>query len=288
MTSSSIQRCILSIDVGVKNLAICVLTQSATSTNIVLWNLYNVTDEVKVKKKPVKKTDDSTGPCQNIIKRTNKPCGKTGVLNSRGRAYCGTHDPTRKHTPDDTQNWCFSMLKTLPNITNDIIASLKSCVKTAGTPTSDNSTTDNSTSYDDIISRLEVIIEQQAMDNKKILLQSHIIFGHFVKLFNNTVPVRFTPAYNKLLVYQGPEIQCTLKTPYARRKFYAKKHTEYFLKNESPLTAWLPFFESCKSKQDDISDAFLQGLYILRKKNLAPRKEVTETGKPRRRRKVRF
>ncbi|KAI8826768.1 uncharacterized protein EV422DRAFT_502523 [Fimicolochytrium jonesii] len=48
----------------------------------------------------------------------------------------------------------------------------------------------------------------------------------------------FVPAYNKLLVYDGPQIVSTLKTKYAVRKFTAKKHTEFFLSNvEGPPLA---------------------------------------------------
>lgn len=273
-TPTPIKRCIISIDVGVKNLAVCVLSQSDrkdNTTDIMFWKLYNVT-ESKSKPKVKSLPNVLKGTCQNIIKRTKKQCGKQGVINSRGRAYCGTHDPSKRHTPDDTQNWCYAMLKMLPNITDDILLTFNE---------------KSTSSYEDIISKLEIVIEQQAMDNKKILLQSHIIFGHFVNLFDNKVPVRFTPAYNKLLVYEGPDITCTLKTPYARRKYFAKKHTEYFLKKEPLFSLWIPFFESCKTKQDDISDAFLQGLYVLRKNDLRPKMEDAPV-KGKRRRKVRW
>lgn len=281
-TESPMNKCIISIDVGVKNLAICVLYQDDVgSINVPFWKWYNVVDitdtpvrkSVKGKTKKDKGDEIEYGECQNVIRRTNKPCGKKGMLNTRGRAYCGLHDPSKKHKPRDTQEWCYAMLQKLPLITNDIIDTLKK----------------SDVSYDEILSVLQVVIEQQSMDNKKILLQSHLIFGHFVSLFSNKITVRFTPAYNKLLVYNGPEILCTLKTAYAKRKFLARKHTEYFLDTIDGMNDWKEFFVSCKTKQDDISDAFLQGLYVLEK---GIKIKESEIDKPppfkKRRRKVKF
>lgn len=285
-TSSRMKQCIISIDVGVKNLAICVLGEYEKSeVQILLWKWYNVlsgdsstpsslqgvpsSSPLKTTKKI--KDDMSYGLCQTTIKKTKKPCGVKGVINSRGRAYCGRHDPAKKHTPSDTQQWCHGMLQSLPNITKDIFNVIKDACPTT----------------EDMYTKVRVIIEQQAMDNKKILLQSHLIFGHFVTMFDNRVPVRFIPAYNKLLVYDGPEITPTLKTPYSQRKFLAKKYTEYYLQKFVTLNKWKVFFDSCKTKQDDISDAFLQGLYIIKGTAKEPQ-DVLGIKQKRRRRKVRF
>jgi len=290
----TMRKCIVSIDVGVKNLAICVLAENGsedgkTIPDILFWKCYDVTktahsnDEDKVKKTPPKrrrKTNNeqteisakpAQGVCQTVVKKTNRPCGKKGLVNGRGRAYCGKHDPSKRHTPQDTQEWCHCMLTALPAIGEDLLSTLRT----------------HATSYDDIVRVLQVIIEQQAIDNKKILLQSHLIFGHFVSLFRNEVPVRFVPAYNKLLVYQGPEIPCSLKTPYAQRKYMARKHTEHFLDTIRQLQRWREFFDSCRTKQDDISDAFLQGLYVIRKDDTIL-VDTDATGKRKRRRRVRF
>lgn len=292
--SEEIKKCIVSIDVGVKNLAICVLTEGISGTiNVLYWNLINVVDvsqndedmetlmssgdyQVTVDKKirkPRRKKEDMPekplkGVCINVIRKTGKPCGKAGTINARGKAYCGTHDPSKKHKPQDTQEWCYAMLLSLPKIGKDINDIL---LKT------------------NCVDKTEVIIEQQSMDNKKILLQGHLIFGHFVMLFNNKVPVRFVPAYNKLLAYDGPDIACALKTPYAKRKFLARKHTEYYLKKFPTMNKWKGMFDSNVSKQDDLADSFLQGLYVMK----GAGKAVSEgnsgaTSKPRRRRKIRF
>lgn len=268
--------CIISIDVGVKNLAICVLGKTKTNViHVLYWKWYNVvstgdettTPSKEQRKRKTKKEKEQMGKCINVIRKTGKPCGRPGPINSRGRSYCGVHNPEKKHNPHDTQEWCYGMLQSLPNITADIMAALEP--------------------WKNFKNALQVVIEQQSVDNKKILLQSHLIYGHFVAHFDNRIPVRFVPAYHKLLVYDGPDIACTLKTAYAKRKFLAKKHTEYFLQGIPGMnTQWKAFFDSCKTKQDDISDAFLQGLYLLKGGATVKKDDVVVSGK--KRRKVRF
>lgn len=277
-------RCLVSIDVGVKNLAICMLTQydstHSREIKVPFWKWYDVTEigefpQGKKKKKPTKKEQEAFGICKSTIKRTGQVCGKKGPVNSRGRAYCGVHEPTTKHSASDTQDWCYAMLNKLPSVGEEIIDVLNTIDGESGISSRDI---------------LEIVIEQQSMDNKKIMMQSHLIFGFFVTLFNNAVPIRFVPAYNKLSVYDGPEITCTLKTKYAARKFLARKHTEYFLDTMALLNPLKDFFVSCKTKQDDVADAFLQGLYILIGKPPVAQSTRASVGvKPRRwRKKVAF
>ena len=279
------KRHILSIDVGVKNLAICLLAGDATCRDmpsngieVLFWKWYDVTSgnansaEKPTKRAAADKTNGGpTAPCVNIIRKSGKLCGKTGPVNARGRAYCGIHDPVRKHKPEDTQGWCYDMLRALPAIGQDLDACL-----------------------DFLRGDVLIVIEQQSMDNKKIMMQSHLIYGHFVARYENKVPVRFVPAYNKLLVYDGPPVECTLKTKYAVRKFLGRKHTHHFLTTIPTLHQWKGFFDGCKAKQDDVADAFLQGLYVLigkpSSKGAAPDDTENRRTPPRRRRcrKVRF
>ena len=280
---------VLSIDVGVKNLALSLLSvvkgsKKADTTRIHCWKWYDVTSmaagfplEAKQGKKRLSKKEKeglppppAMGKCVNILRKAGKPqCGNPGPVNARGRAYCGVHDPAKKHKPEDTQAWCYAMLLALPSIGDE----LDQCLPTSLKECND----------------LQIVIEQQSVDNKKIMMQSHLIYGFFVARYANCVPVRFVPAYNKLLVYDGPAIECPLKTKYAARKFTGRKHTEHFLSNAPALAEWKTFYDECKGKQDDIADAFLQGLYVLIGKPRNEDEEGSVKAKPvRMRRKPRF
>lgn len=275
--NESVKKCILSIDVGIRNLALCLLSLSSLEKiNIHYWKWYDILDDssenqqIIVKPKKLKKTLqekkdilENTGICQSIIKKTGKECGKKGQKNTKGRAYCGTHDIKRKHTQDDTQMWAYTMLCKLPEIVAEIDEILENIINGKQV--------------------FEIVIEQQSLDNKKILLQSHLIYGFLVFHYKNNIKARFVPAYNKLSVYTGPEFECKLKTPYAKRKFLAKKHTEFFLDSIPELFKWREFYEMGKNKKDDLSDAMLQGLYFIKdgKRNVTKKK-------PFKKRKVKF
>jgi hypothetical protein len=282
---------LLSIDVGVKNLAICMLVKCKSGlVDMPFWKWYDVTEipdlsedgSFPLPKKTLarkgKKDRENFALCISVVKKSGKPCGVLGPVNTRGRAYCGRHEPSTKHNPQDTQNWCFAMLRRLPLVGDEIDKVLNELAER------------NSLPKEQIIKDLQVVIEQQSMDNKKIMMQSHLIYAHFVSMFNNTVSIRFVPAYNKLSVYDGPEITCTLKTKYAARKFLARKHAEYFLDTMIHLKKWKNFYISCKNKQDDVADAFLQGLYVLQGKKKDDQNDPVGSSKPfrRRRRKVAF
>lgn len=232
---------LISIDVGVSNLAVCVLKVSAGvsaggNVTIKLWSLYDVCTANRIK--PTKQPKDGT--CVARLRNRSGLCGKSGCFRDNGKILCGLHDPAKKHNASDTQNWCNDMLNALPGIGKSIDAVLE----------------DGDTS---------VLIERQSPKNPKMLLQSHVIYSFFVQHFSNTIPVRLVPAYNKLKCYKGPEIVCTLKGAYAKRKYLARQHTEHFITESVELKNWLPFFQSKKSKQDDLADSFLQGLYYTQK-----------------------
>ena len=221
----------LSIDVGIRNLALCV--QDQTTRQIHFWQCIDVLgDDAPREAKMIQMAEK----CQNILKKSKRPCGKKAVtVNSRGRPFCGVHNPSKRHSPDDTQRWCWAMLRHLPTVMAELSAG----------------------------NIEQVVIEQQSPKSLRMLMLSNLIYGYFVQEFKNEVQVRLVPAYNKLKVYMGPDIPCALKTKYARNKFLAKKHTESILAAEPVNAKWLHEVFLKSKKQDDLADAFLQGRYYL-------------------------
>ena len=67
-------------------------------------------------------------------------------------------------------------------------------------------------------------------------------------------------AKHKLTIYEGPSLSCTLKTPYARNKWYGEKYCEWWLRD---YTSMLNYFKTF-TKRDDLADAFLQGVWYLK------------------------
>lgn len=115
-----------------------------------------------------------------------------------------------------------------------------------------------------------VVIENQPVTkNPKMKTIQITIMTHFLMLkMREDTPINEVSLLNsatKLKAYKGPKIEVDLKTAYSRRKKLAILYTKYELTNIETQQKWLDYLVSHK-KKDDLSDSFLQALYLLRKK----------------------
>ena len=119
---------------------------------------------------------------------------------------------------------------------------------------------------DDIKSLLNVdmvLIENQpcmknpSMKTIQVILYSYFMIKGFHNESNSITRIDFVSPTNKLKCYDGPPIDCTKKSKYAQRKYFAIEHTKYFLKD---YPEYLEIFSKNK-KKDDLADSFLQALY---------------------------
>ena len=114
----------------------------------------------------------------------------------------------------------------------------------------------------------EVIMEQQPHKNARMKNLSFMIFSYFacrgrVDTVNPILrSIKFISSKHKLNVYDGPDIKCNLKANYGRNKFYGKAYCRYMIRHDP---ARLELFESHK-KQDDLADSYLQGAWYLKHK----------------------
>lgn len=104
-----------------------------------------------------------------------------------------------------------------------------------------------------------ILIEDQAKSNERTKFVSGVIFT-MCCLYYKKALIQKIPAKYKLTVYEGPEIECKLKSKYAQNKFLSVKHTQSLM-SEYPY--WLEFLKKFK-KLDDICDAALSGLYFIK------------------------
>lgn len=104
-----------------------------------------------------------------------------------------------------------------------------------------------------------ILIEDQAKSNERTKFVSGVIFTmcclHYKKALIQKIPAKY-----KLTVYEGPEIECRLKSKYAQNKFLSIKHIEALFSESS---YWLDFFKKYK-KLDDICDSALSALYFVK------------------------
>ena len=103
----------LSVDIGIKNMAYCILTLENNEINVIDWNVINLIEPVKptvymcsclnvVKSKGKNKGKSTT----NTINAPSKPCNKKAIYQKNQEYYCETHAknhteyciPTKEHT----------------------------------------------------------------------------------------------------------------------------------------------------------------------------------------------
>jgi hypothetical protein len=263
---------VASIDVGIKNLAMCVMqnnpsdSKNMTQYTIKLWDVFNL-------------LDNDNHLCAGQTKK-GLVCGKKCSLtwtepNSPTKRYsCKTHFP--KHITQTTRNK-YAPKKVNDDLLQDI--ALVVIVKM----------NELFVTHKDIISSLDkVVIELQPKVNNKMKFISHIIYAKFVEFFANTqqkTSVRFVRAAQKLKAYTGPALNCTLKGAYAKRKWLSVQYTTWFLTSKfcsAQKDAWLQFLQT-HSKADDLCDTFLMTINelhgIVPQAHKAPFKKVVKTRK---------
>jgi len=267
---------VLSIDVGLKNLGLCLFTiQSNDNFGITIWDSINLCDG----KKKI---------CCSKNKKKIK-CTKSAKFQKNGLYYCKIHAkktkfkiPPQDFKPKslkkkkihqlkqlctdfnisfhkkDKKNKCFSLLKNyiskeyldfivLTN-TNDL------CLTILGR--------EMKIQFDNIFRDIHidcVIVENQVspLANRMRIFQGMII-QHFIE--KNIQNIQNISAKNKLEKYLGQE----KKTTYLERKKMSIKITTDIICANNYFSKWDNFFISHK-KKDDLADSFLQAIWYLQK-----------------------
>jgi hypothetical protein len=250
---------ILSIDVGLRNLAFCCMSandkQNLSTYNIELWDVFNTLD-----------SDDYH--CEGIQK-SGKICGKKCSLqytlvddenkeSPKKKYSCKTHFPKNiKITNQNTFKKRAIDSYLLQDIAKIVLDKIQEIYE------NNKNVMSNVT---------QILIELQPKLNQKMKFTSHIIYGKLVELYRHTdTTIRFVRASQKLKCYTGPLIECKLKGAYAKRKWLSIQYCKWFLENKfsnDQKEKWLPFIES-HTKADDISDTALMainGLFGIPKK----------------------
>lgn len=236
---------ILAIDVGIKNLSLCVMNyqnpNDLTTYSIELWGVYdtlNTPDEL----------------CKSL-KKSGDICGKKCNYKHENAYSCKTHFP-KSSLPIKPCNK-FSQKKVKSYSFQDLAKNVISKITEIYT--------ENAEIFANIT---KVFIELQPNCNQRMKFISHIIYGKFIDLYKEAkVDINFIRASKKLSLskLQLPVIQCSLKSKYSRRKFLSIEYVKFLLENkfsEEQKEKWLPFLLSHK-KQDDFSDTYLYCVNVI-------------------------
>jgi hypothetical protein len=216
---------ILSFDVGIKNLAYCLLDTEDKS--ILDWNIINI-------------SVDTT--CDHIIK--GKCCDKTAtkIIKDGEFKLCTGH----------TKLKCYKdkKMKNPPKLENRMLSLGKQIVKKL----------DEKKNF---LNMDVVCIENQpALKNPTMKSVQMIIYSYFL-MNGQAKDIQMINARNKLKVYTGPKIECDIKESYKRNKFLAIKYCDYMIRDNSHIDKVYHKLYDDSKKKDDLSDAYLQGIYYI-------------------------
>lgn len=238
---------IVSFDIGLKNLAFCVMRYDPTLKSgnqypISEWKNIDLTD-----KSGSDNVEDHN--CEAVLesgKRKSEVCGGGAkIVTEEGKYYCNRHNPDKEK---------YSARK-------------KRLVKTIGIKEMCCTLADRLDEYEETFKNVDhAIIETQFSRNRKMLCLSDMLFSYFIlKHIRNDESrckeVKFISAKNKLKVYEGPSVECNRKNAKDKRKQLAIKYCEYMIRENKPR---LEEFNKFPRKKDDLSDCFLQGAWYLK------------------------
>ena len=270
---------ILSIDVGVKNLAICLINvTNKDSFKILIWDVVDLENNTHF-------------VCQSKCNKTGKLCNKKATYEKNNIVYCKTHAKKTEYI-SPTSDLNFTKIKKLklsdllllcdkytilteeqkqskilkPDLLSIIDTFIQKNVFTLIKHNA-NRNSDLVTLGKNLKESFNTIFKEHAIDlvlienqisplaNKMKTLQG-MIAQYFI--MNDVTNIKFVSSINKLKYFEQSES----KTTYSDRKKLSIHKCSEMLTNNPNIIDEKEIFEKSK-KKDDLADSFLQGLVYL-------------------------
>ena len=224
---------LLSFDVGIKNLAYCLLNSDMNT--IESWGVLNISID------PV---------CEHIAtnKSGMKACENSAKHIVEGNCLCASHRKLKAYRD--------LKAKKVPKPKNAMLEMGTTMVKLLD-------------SHPEFVEVDLVLIENQpALKNPTMKSVQMMVYSYFLVrgVMNPESPMtslEMVNARNKLKAYKGPDIPCTIQDRYKRTKHLAIKYCEWMIQENTAISDEYREMFSSSKKQDDLSDAYLQGMYWI-------------------------
>jgi hypothetical protein len=270
---------ILSIDVGIKNLAFCLFEKPPGNNEykILKWDVVNISSDIESK-------------CCEIEKQIF--CNKPAKFSKNGKCYCLKHCkkqpfqvPTSDLKPSYVNKQKIKNLYELaekynikyedPIKKSDLVTlinnySFEKCFETINETNA--SKVDLVTIGRNIKSKLDLILHEDIESLTHVIIENQIspianrmktIQGMIAQYFimrNTNTSIDFVSSSNKL-----KDDKSEHKNTYGERKKLGIQKCLDLINNSSAYNTWDAFFKSHK-KKDDLADSFLQGIWFINNK----------------------
>ena len=241
---------ILSIDVGIKNLAICIVDIQDKTHTIIDWAIINcaqdiIDAELKCCVERKKGICEKTAVNKVIINKDSKNSKDTDPCYA---GYCHLKTCQKELVAKYTKKQIKKVKKLNSNhISINVLAKIlyRELEKITG------------------LNQIEMVLieNQPVLKNPKMKSIQMIVFSYFLfeaECHSHPYEVKLFNASKKLKAYDGPEIKTT-KKKYAKRKFLSIEYTKYFIKKFKIDEKWRSVFSKAK-KKEDMEDCSLQAL----------------------------
>ena len=241
---------VLSFDVGIKNLAYCILSYENSKFKIYEWGIINLTEDIV-------ESNNNSNVDSNFILNYKKM--KIGDLKSYMQKYGLDIKGVKKDLIERSEIY----LKSKKLLKLKVCKNMKLCdIGKILYQNLDKYPNFNNVDY--ILIENQPVLKNPTMKSIQIMIFSYFLINNFVSKEDNIISdILLISAKNKLKVYDGPDIsdQYKIKNSYALTKKLAIKYCEYMIKHDKEKSD----FFSNHSKKDDLADSFLQGAYYLKK-----------------------
>jgi len=272
---------VLSIDVGIKNLSLC-LFEVSEGLKIVKWDNLNLCEKIEMNCVEIEKSGGLCGKVGKFIKNGDCYCLKHAKKNAYiqptqelNMAYLNKQKIQKLQEIADKYNIIYTeqfKKKTLilEAIGEFIKEKCYEAVEKVNAPTVSLVTIGKNIQHkfdelleDHIATIQTIIIENQIgpLANKMKTIQG-MISQYFI-MKNNDINIEFISASNKLKDFMPKK--GTEKLDYKQRKKLGVQTCLDFVSSDHRFKEWETFFNK-HAKKDDLSDCFLQGMWYIKHK----------------------
>lgn len=284
---------LVSFDVGIKNMAYCYFDISGEKTEVKDWNVINLMPDANKNTVLCNINITTKGNKKKNTEPSIKECGNKAKYSKDELCFCERHAktsnylmPSGSHTSSSLNKMKTDELKQMalsfniaPGNTKKCVIkqmyeyfgehSLKPIIKTKSNASNIDLITigkNIKTEFDKVdFSQVEcVIIENQISPIANRMKSIQGMLAQYFIMRHETIQIVFLSSSNKLKGFDKEHD--TLDSNYKQHKMDAVFHTKRILENQS-FNSWKPYVLEHK-KIDDLADAFLQGLWYLKKHNI--------------------